>query len=87
MIELVITLQILGIITLLVFIGLMGYVLFLLGKIGKKIDTFLEMIEYYEKAKESVVDFINGPAISYIKTAKSIFSLISPMLTRRGNSR
>lgn len=87
MIELTIALQILGIITLIVLIALLGYALYLLGKIGKKLDTFLEIATYYEKVKAVVVDFMAGPGKMYLSTAQTIFSFIAPLLTKRRKSK
>jgi len=87
MIELQITLQILGIVALLVLITLLGYLLYMLGKINTKLDSILGMITYYEKTKAVVVDFMAGPGQMYINTAKTIFSFIAPLLTRSRKSK
>lgn len=83
MIELQITLQILGVIALMLLIAVLGYVLYILGRFGKKLDSVIEMITYYEKFKVVVVDFIEGPGKMYMSILQTIFSFISPLLTKR----
>ncbi len=87
MIELQVTLQILGIIALLLLIGTLGYVLYLLGKISPKLDSLLEIVTYYEKLKVVIVEFMNGPGQMYLTSAKNIFSFLSPLLTKRRKSK
>jgi len=83
MIGLEIALQILGIIALVLFIYVLGYVMYMLRKVDTKLDSVLEIISYYEKFKMVVTDFMEGPGRMYLSTAKTIFSFIAPLLTRR----
>lgn len=78
-----IALQILGIVALILFIYVLGYALYLLRKIEPKLNSVLEAITYYEKFKEVVVDFMEGPGRKYIGIAKMVLSFVSPLLTRR----
>lgn len=87
MIELQITLQILGIVALFLFIAVLSYLLYMLGKINTKLDSILEIVTYYEKMKTVVTDFVAGPGKMYINTAKTIFAFISPLLTKRRTSK
>ena len=87
MIALEIALQVLGIIALILLIYVLVSVLQMLKKISPKLDSLLEIVTYYEKFKVVVVDFMEGPARSYINTAKTIFSFVAPLLTRGRKSK
>lgn len=83
MLGLEIVLQILGIVALILFIYVLGYVLYLLRKVDTKLDSLLEIISYYEKFKVVVTDFMEGPGRKYLDIAKMVLSFVSPLLTRR----
>ena len=87
MFALQITLQILGIIALMVLIYLMWYLLTMLQKINTKLDSILEMVGYYEKMKVVVIDFMEGPGKMYLNIAQSVFSFVFPLLTNRRKSK
>lgn len=87
MIELQVTLQILGVIALIILIAVLGYVLYMLGKINQKLDSLLEIITYYEKGKAVVVDFMAGPGRTYLSAIQSVLSVVVPLLTNRRKSR
>jgi flagellar basal body-associated protein FliL len=82
MLGLEIVLQILGIVALILFIYVLGYVLYLLRKVDTKLDSVLELISYYEKFKVVVTDFMEGPGRKYLDIAKMVLSFVSPLLTR-----
>jgi len=82
MLGLEIVLQILGIVALILFIYVLGYVLYLLRKVDTKLDSVLELISYYEKFKVVVTDFMEGPGRKYLDIAKMLLSFVSPLLTR-----
>lgn len=83
MIELQVVLQVLAIIALLLFIGVLVYVFYLLGKVNKKLDTIIEILTYYERVKSIVTDFANGPGKLYLSIFQSVMSYVTPLLTRR----
>ena len=87
MLELQVTIQILGIIALVLVIAVLGYVLFMLGKFNKKLDSLLEILSYYEKTKLVISDFLAGPGKTYLNVAQSVLSFIVPLLTNRRKSK
>jgi len=87
MIELTVMTQVLGIIALMLLIGVLAYLFFMLGKINKKLDSILEMITYYERTRDALIAFSEGPFSVYLDIAKSVFSFISPLLTKGSNTK
>jgi flagellar basal body-associated protein FliL len=79
--------QVLIIVVLVLVVAVLGYVMSMLQKVNKKLDTLLEIVTYYEKLREVVIDFANGPGKMYIEIAQSVFSFVVPMLTNKRNSK
>lgn len=80
MIELQITIQILTIIVLILLAGVLGYCLYMLTKVNKKLDTVLEAITYYERVRDVVIEFMNGPGKAYIELFQTVVTFLSPFL-------
>jgi flagellar basal body-associated protein FliL len=85
--ELQVITQILIIVVLLLLSVVLGYIIFILNKFNKKLDTLLEILTFYEKLKGIAVDVANGPGKMYLDIAQSVFSFILPMLTNRQKSK
>ena len=85
--ELQITLQILGVIALVLFIVILVYAVIMLKKISQRLDSILEIVDYYNKAKLVVSDFMAGPGRAYITTIQAVLSFIVPLLTNRRKSK
>lgn len=82
MLELTVALQVLGIVVLLLLIGVLTYLLIMFSKINKKLDSILEMVTYYERARDTIIAFAEGPGKTYIDIAKTVYNFISPWLTK-----
>lgn len=82
MLELTITMQVLGIIALLLLIGVLSYLFIMLGKVNKKLDTIIEAITQYERLRDTIKAFAEGPGKMYIDIAKTVFNFVSPWLTK-----
>jgi flagellar basal body-associated protein FliL len=87
MVELQLVTQVLVIVVLLLLSVVLGYVVFMLNKLNKKLDTLLEILTYYEKLKVIAVDLVKGPGKMYFDIAQSAFSFILPLLTNRQKSK
>lgn len=82
MIELQITLQILGIIVLVLLAVALGYVVSMLAKISRKLDSILEIVTFYEKVRDIVGAFFAGPGKTYVDIVQTVLGLVSPKLTK-----
>ncbi len=83
MIALEIVIQILTIVVLLMLAGVLWYLFTMMQKVNKRLDSLLEILDYYEKIKAVALEFMNGPGKMYIEIFQSVLSFVVPFFTKK----
>lgn len=85
--ELQIVIQIFTIIVLFLLAVMLGYLVVMLYKINRKVDTLLEIITYYEKIHEIIKSVVEGPGKKYYEIIKTTLAFVTPLLTKSGKDK